>query len=98
MPRQRHDSGEVERLGRWLRECREAAGLTQGELAQAIGLSSGRFQVGHWEDGQNVPDGIYLLAMFQALGVEVSALPVDPPRAVNSELRELRRIIEGKGP
>jgi transcriptional regulator with XRE-family HTH domain len=75
-------------LRRWLRELREAAGLTQEELAAAVGTD--RRNVHRWEVGGHDPGGTMLLRLLSALGVTI-----DPPppqgvvRAVNAELRSL---------
>ncbi|MCC3652736.1 helix-turn-helix transcriptional regulator [Streptomyces sp. S07_1.15] len=40
------------------RAIREASGLSQGELAQAIGVT--RQAVSHWEAGTRTPQGVLL--------------------------------------
>jgi transcriptional regulator with XRE-family HTH domain len=75
-------------LRRWLRELREAAGLTQEELAVAVGTD--RRNVHRWEVGGHDPGGTMLLRLLSALGVTIE--PPPPPGvvgAVNAELRSL---------
>jgi transcriptional regulator with XRE-family HTH domain len=69
--------------------------MSQGQLAQAIGLDSGRKGISRWENGDNLPSALSFLALLVALGIHLTEPPPDPPRAVNSELRELRLVIEG---
>lgn len=47
------------------RALREAAGLTQQELATAIGVD--RTAIAHWESGRRNPDGKRLDAYLEAL-------------------------------
>jgi transcriptional regulator with XRE-family HTH domain len=73
----------------WLRELRTRAGLSQDELARALGTD--RRNVRRWELDGHDPSGTMLLRILAALGVElVPAPPRDVPGAVNAELRELR--------
>jgi transcriptional regulator with XRE-family HTH domain len=75
-------------LRAWLRELREAAGLTQEELAAAVGTD--RRNVHRWEVAGHDPGGTMLLRLLSALGVRIEPpLPGGVPRAVNAELREL---------
>jgi len=56
-----------------LKHYREAAGLTQGELASLINASQGA--VGNWEAGtRKSPRAVTLHAMAQALSVEPHVL------------------------
>ena len=48
------------------RALREAAGLTQRELADTIGVD--RTAITHWESGRRNPDGKRLDAYLEALG------------------------------
>jgi transcriptional regulator with XRE-family HTH domain len=50
-----------------LREIRAAAGLTQQELADAVGVK--REQVARWEGGRGDPTWTRVLALAAALGV-----------------------------
>lgn len=56
-------------LGNALRELRGGAGLTQAQLAEAIGVS--RKTINTVENGIFVPSSILALRLAQALGVPV---------------------------
>jgi transcriptional regulator with XRE-family HTH domain len=90
-------NGSSRDLRQWLRELREAAGLTQEELATAVGTD--RRNVHRWEVGGHDPSGTVLLRLLAALGVRI-----DPPPpegvvgAVNAELRSLgERMADAAG-
>jgi transcriptional regulator with XRE-family HTH domain len=73
----------------WLKELRERAGLTQDELAAAIGTD--RRNIRRWEAEGHDPSGTMLLKILDAVGAQiVPAPPRELPRAVNAEVRELR--------
>jgi transcriptional regulator with XRE-family HTH domain len=73
----------------WLRELRERAGLTQDELAHAVGTD--RRNIRRWELEGHDPAGTVLLKMLNAVGVElVPAPPPDLPRALNAEIHDLQ--------
>jgi transcriptional regulator with XRE-family HTH domain len=72
----------------WLRELREASGLTQEELASAVGTD--RRNVHRWEVAGHDPGGTMLLRLLSALGVRLEPPPPGGvPRAVNAELNDL---------
>jgi len=52
---------EGQSIGDTLKRMREAAGLTQKELADAIGASQG--SVSKWEAGTSMPDGYHLVKL-----------------------------------
>ncbi len=60
------------RLKTTLREARTAAGLTQAQLAERIGVS--RKTVNTVENGVFVPSTVLALKLAQALGTSVEAL------------------------
>ena len=62
----------AETLGNRLREAREAAGWTQAELAERIGVS--RKTVNTVENGVFVPSTIVALKLAGALGCSVEEL------------------------
>ena len=77
----------------WLRELRERAGLTQDQLAQAVGTD--RRNIRRWEVEGHDPAGSVLLRILDALGVQLTPLPPsEVPRALNAELRELTRWLQ----
>lgn len=59
-------------LANSLREAREAAGLTQGQLAEAIGVS--RKTINTVENGVFVPSTVIALKLARALGCRVEEL------------------------
>jgi transcriptional regulator with XRE-family HTH domain len=75
----------------WLRELRERAGLSQEELAAAIGTD--RRNIRRWEVEGHDPAGTVLLRILSALGVGLTPSP-ELPGAINAELRELRALID----
>ena len=79
-------------LRSWLRQLREAAGLSQEALAAAVGTD--RRNIHRWEVQGHDPGGTALLRVLSALGVElVPAPPGSIPRALNAELADLRNEI-----
>lgn len=62
-----------------LREARVAAGLSQGQLAEKIGVVPGT--VSNWEVGTREPDLSMLRRLAEVLGVSVDALLEDEGRA-----------------
>lgn len=76
----------------WLRELRERAGLTQDQLAAAIG--SDRRNIRRWEVEGHDPAGTVLLRILSAVGVDLTpSPPQELPRAVNTELRDLQSLL-----
>jgi transcriptional regulator with XRE-family HTH domain len=76
----------------WLRELRERAGLTQDELAAAVGTD--RRNIRRWEVEGHDPSGTMLLNVLSALGVELVPAPVPAlPGAVNAELARLQALV-----
>jgi transcriptional regulator with XRE-family HTH domain len=76
----------------WLRQLREHAGLTQDQLAAAVGTD--RRNIRRWEVEGHDPAGSVLLRILDAVGVElVPRRPSELPRAVNAELRDLQTLL-----
>lgn len=63
---------EPETLGRRLQRFREAAGVSQAQLAQAAGVPLG--SVRNWEQDRNVPQLHAAARMAQTLGVTLDDL------------------------
>jgi transcriptional regulator with XRE-family HTH domain len=59
-----------------LRELREAAGWTQGELAERVGVK--REAVARWEAGKREPGWSSVLALAEALGVDCTSFTQAP--------------------
>ena len=55
-----------------IKELRIAAGLTQAQLADAMGVTQG--MVAAWEQGANYPRADKLPALAKALGVSINDL------------------------
>jgi transcriptional regulator with XRE-family HTH domain len=76
----------------WLRQLRESAGLTQDQLAAAVGTD--RRNIRRWEVEGHDPAGSVLLRILDAVGVELAPKrPSELPRAVNAELRDLQTLL-----
>ena len=69
--------------------------MTQEQLAHAVGTD--RRNIRRWEVDGHDPAGSMLMRVLDAVGVQLTpAPPGELPRAVNTELRELRqRLREG---
>lgn len=109
LPRKRRSDGELEAdvtFGEILRRARLAAGLSQDDLAKAIGLTFQ--QVQKYENGANRVSISRLLEMARAVGVAPARLMEDlqaalgaPPadESVTPQLvrraSELARLLEG---
>ena len=79
-------------LRSWLRQLREASGLSQEALASAVGTD--RRNIHRWEVQGHDPGGTALLRVLSALGVQlVPAPPASIPRALNAELRDLQEAL-----
>jgi len=76
-----------------LRQLREAAGLSQRELARQIGQDQSN--VRYWETSGNLPRSDVLLPMAKALGVTVEELLGEPrPKRVVSPGGRSRQLFE----
>jgi transcriptional regulator with XRE-family HTH domain len=79
-------------LRSWLRQLREASGLSQEALASAVGTD--RRNIHRWEVQGHDPGGSALLRVLSALGVRIEPPPpTGIPRAVNAELHELQEEL-----
>ena len=72
-------------VGRRIRRAREAASLSQGQLAEAIDRNQAT--VSYWESGRRSPDIEDLVALADALDVEVSFFFED------DRIRQPRRVL-----
>lgn len=59
----------IEKMGKYIAKLRKNAGLTQGELAEKIGVNSKT--ISKWETGVNVPDTILLYELSKVFNVSV---------------------------
>ena len=71
---------QFDQLGKNIRLCREAAGMTQSELAERLFVS---FQaVSAWERGQSVPDLENAVRIAELFGISVDTLLKDHDREI----------------
>jgi transcriptional regulator with XRE-family HTH domain len=76
-----------------LRELREAAGLTQTQLAERVGVQ--RDAVARWEAGNREPLWSNVVALAESLGVSTEAFLQPPtPRAPAGPGRPARATVE----
>ena len=79
-------------IGARIREFREAAGLSQTELARRVYVS--RQTVGNWESGRTLADVQSLVLLGQVFGTTVDALIGDKgARAVRSTANERHELL-----
>jgi transcriptional regulator with XRE-family HTH domain len=79
-------------LRHWLRELRISSGLSQEELAAAVGTD--RRNIRRWELEGHDPNGSMLIAVLEALGVRIEPPPPGGgPGAVNARLQELEARV-----
>lgn len=76
-------SGPRPALGRHLMQLRQAAGLTQTELAELVGVP--QVNIAFWEHSAKPPRSDVLEPMARALGVSVEKLLRPPTPAKTSE-------------
>lgn len=69
---------KLDRVGRLIRQAREAAGLSQRELARRAGTSQPT--VSAYEQGRKTPSAVTLLRLVEAAGAEVVARPAEDIR------------------
>lgn len=65
-------------MGKNLRAAREAAGLTQRDLAAQLGGKVDTQYVSNWERGVYRPNDQYLVKLAEVLGYEVAWFYGDP--------------------
>lgn len=95
VPRKRSDSFDAASgLDARIRRLRTQAGLSQAELAAALGV--GRSAVANWEAGRTRPDIACLPALCTALRVSVSAFFAGD--AADPDERSLLRVYRSLGP
>jgi DNA-binding XRE family transcriptional regulator len=78
-----------------LKELREAAGLSQGQLAEKAGCH--RFTVAKLEQGRQEPAWPLVLAIADALGVDCNAFTEPPDATPAKRGRPKKEKAEGKG-
>ena len=63
---------DQERIGKFIADLRKEKGMTQEQLAEAVGVSGKT--VSRWENGRNMPDYSVLESLTDALGITVNEL------------------------
>lgn len=62
-----------------IRNARKSAGLSQSQLATAIGIKSGKGLVSNWETGNKVPSNKQLKAIAKACGCKYHPPRIETP-------------------
>src|SRR5438874_2443105 len=75
-----------------LKELREAAGLTQAQLAEKAGMN--RFGVAQLEQGRHQPSWESVLALARALGVSCDAFAEEPKPTAPARRGRPRKTAE----
>lgn len=75
-------------IGRFISECRKQKGLTQAQLAEALGVSDK--SVSRWENGKTMPDLSIYEPLCEILDIQISELlyarkMTDQEKAVQGE-------------
>lgn len=73
-------------FGERLRELREAAGLSQAELARRTGIAQQSIAV--WEAGKSDPGWSKVMKLAEALGVDCRAFQDQPAKVKKSPKRK----------
>lgn len=61
-----------QKIGRFISECRKQKGLTQAQLAEALGVSDK--SVSRWENGKTMPDLSIYESLCEIFGIQISEL------------------------
>lgn len=77
-----------QKIGRFISECRKQKGLTQAQLAEALGVSDKT--ISRWENGKTMPDLSFYEPLCETLDVQISELlyakkMTDQEKAVQGE-------------
>ena len=97
MPKQKHDPDLLALIGRRIAEARRARGMTQAELAEAVGIET--ITLSRYETGSRGPSISTIDLAAYALGVEIGDL-VDrgrelPPPQHSPDVEEAVRVLDG---
>lgn len=63
---------DLEKIGRFIAECRKEKGLTQAQLAEKINITDKA--VSKWETGKGLPDVSIMIELCNILGINVNEL------------------------
>ena len=77
-----------QKIGRFISECRKQKGLTQAQLAEALGVSDKT--ISRWETGKTMPDLSFYEPLCEILDIQISELlyakkMTDQEKAVQGE-------------
>lgn len=61
-----------QKIGRFISECRKQKGLTQAQLAEALGVSDKT--ISRWENGKTMPDLSFYEPLCEILDIQISEL------------------------
>lgn len=85
-------------IGERIIELRKAAGLSQGQLASALGVS--RQAVSKWENDQTAPDSIKMIRLAEILDTDIEYLSSGrrnygrrPPVVINT-VETVEKVVE----
>lgn len=89
-------------VGNSIKTCRKAAGLTQAELGEKLGV--GQYIIAKWETGVNNPAPDDLTKIAKILGVSVAALfgeqaptgntTQPPPPEARTRAAQMQKVFE----
>ena len=88
-----------ERIGKRIREARQAKGLSQEQLGEKLGVS---FQaVSTWETGRFIPDSDHLPALSRELDLSLDALFAESEKdwelkPVNYDVSHMFTFVKGR--
>lgn len=63
---------DLERIGRFIAECRKEKGITQARLAEKINITDKA--VSKWETGKGLPNVSIMIELCNILGINVNEL------------------------
>ena len=63
---------DMQKIGGFLRDLRKQKGLSQEQLATAVGVTQGA--VSQWEKGRSKPSVAVLMKLADALGVTIDSI------------------------
>lgn len=76
------------KISKYLRGCRLKAGISQGEIARALGYSSAQF-VSNWERGKSMPP-------MNAVPKLAKLIKLNPQHIVDLYVEETGRILKNE--
>lgn len=83
----------MSKIGKNIKKYRELKGLTQAQLAEAIGKKS-KNVISNWENGLNEPDPSTIELLLSVLGVDANTLMGwDNPDTLNEDANKLACTI-----